>query len=421
MQITLTISDVVYPGKGLARMSNGCVVFVPGVLPGEVVRVNIVKQAKNFAEGRLAEVVEASQHRVTPVCPLAAVCPGCRYQHVDYREEIKLKQSQFVNLLERQARVDTSGCPPPISSSQPIEYRNKITLHAAVGKKRAGVRPFELRSGHGAGATLAGHRVLGYFADDNESVIDVDHCPLAMPAINEILKSIRKNKEFVQSLRTNMVVTLRNTKNGGTVFWKGKAEPGKPWLAESTSLGKLFVPRGSFFQINPFVADRLVDHVVEHIEKINPASVIDLYCGAGLFAVAVGARLPNVGQILGIDEDAEAIEAAELNASARRLTKVKFTAAPALKGLKQAFKLVDPKKTALIVDPPRTGLEKGIVELIKAERPMDIVYVSCAADTLVRDMALVRQRGYQALSTRLLDMFPRTPYFESVTHLSLNR
>jgi len=417
-QVTLTISDVVYPGKGLARMSNGCVVFVPGVLPREVVRVDIVKQAKNYAEGRLVEVVESSPHRVTPACPLATVCVGCCYQHIDYHEEIRLKQAQFVNLLERQAKVDPSCCLPPISSPRSFEYRNKITLHAAAGRKQASARLPKSRNG--TGAPLVGNRVLGYFADDNLSVIDVDHCPLAMPEINEILRSLRKNKEFLQSLRTNMIVTLRHTKNSGTVFWKGRLASGKPWLVESTSSGQLFVPCGSFFQINPFVSDRLVDHVVEHAVKINPTSVIDLYCGVGTFAIAVVAAVPKVEQILGVDEDAEAIQAAIWNAQGRKLTKAKFAPASALKGLRQALKLVDSKKTVLIVDPPRMGLEKGVVELIKAERPVDIVYVSCAADTLARDLALVRHRGYQVQSTRLLDMFPRTPYFESVTHLSLS-
>ena len=156
-------------------------------------------------------------------------------------------------------------------------------------------------------------------------------------------------------------------------------------------------------------------YVLGLFKTIQPESVIDLYCGVGVFALAAG--LAGSGKVFGVDSDKEAIRAAESNAQDRGLTGVKFLAAVAEKGLKNILGSGTQGGTTLIVDPPRMGLEKSVVELINKARPGDVLYVSCAPDTLARDIALMKAGGYHAVSSRLLDMFPRTPYFESVTHL----
>jgi 23S rRNA (uracil1939-C5)-methyltransferase len=397
--VKLVINDVVYPGKGLARMEDGCVVFVSGVLPGETVEVEITKQKKNFAEARLIEVIKPSQFRMPPKCKLADICPGCRYQHAEYGEELRLKQAQFINLLERQAKVDATGfCLPPIPSPVSLEYRNKIVLHAAV-------------------ADDAGS--LGYFGEDNDTVIDVASCPLAMRPLNDLLADLRARQDFMAALKPDMRVTLRYTKTDGAVHWCGKPKADDSWLRESTSIGSIKVPRGGFFQMNPAMADELVKHVLDLINTIKPERVIDLYCGVGVFAMAAG--LAGIGKVFGIDSDKEAVLAAKSNAQDRGLEGVQFIAAAAEKGLKYMLGSGTPGKTTLIVDPPRMGLEKCVVELINSAKPSDVVYVSCAPDTLARDIALLKAGEYRVVSSLLLDMFPRTPYFESVTHLKSAR
>ena len=148
---TLTIADVVYRGKGLARM-DGQVVFVGGVLPGETVEVRFVRRHKNYSEAVLLDITDPSPKRIAPVCPLTTVCPGCCYQHADYGTEIVLKQAQLVNLLQRQVKVDPAICLPPVASPRSLEYRNRISLHASEdGSSKA----------------------LGYIGEDNRTVIDV--------------------------------------------------------------------------------------------------------------------------------------------------------------------------------------------------------------------------------------------------------
>ena len=160
--VELKIADVVYPGRGLARM-DGCVVFVSGVLPGETVSARITRRRKNFAEAELIRIEVPSPRRVEPACPLAGTCPGCCYQHADYAEELRLKEAQFVNLLQRIGRVEGPDRLPSVPSPAPLGYRNKITLHASPDP--------------------GGGRRLGYFAFDNRTVLDVPACPLAVAEI----------------------------------------------------------------------------------------------------------------------------------------------------------------------------------------------------------------------------------------------
>ena len=198
--MNLTINDVVYRGRGRAR-SEGFVVFVPGVLPGEEGEVEITDRRKNFAFARLVAILRPSAARIEPVCPLAfrpttdpaawtARCPGCAYQHVAYAEEIRLKQAQLTVMLKH-SLPDCREVPAlPVPAPAELAYRNKIVLHAAQNDTQW---------------------TLGYFAEDNATVIDVAACPLARRPINEKLASLRSDPDFVRSLGDRGSVTLRHT------------------------------------------------------------------------------------------------------------------------------------------------------------------------------------------------------------------
>ena len=188
-------------------------------------------------------------------------------------------------------------------------------------------------------------------------------------------------------------------------------------MTETTVLGKVQVPRTSFFQVNHGVADLLLSTVMGILKHTPAHTVIDLYCGVGVFALAAG--MAGVPRIIGIDQDEKGIQAARQNAAEHKLNSVEFVALPATKGLKQTLRRVDPAGMLLIVDPPRLGLEKAAVELIARNRPSEIAYVSCAADTMARDVSLLAKAGYRVVSSRLFDMFPRTPHFESLTQLTI--
>ena len=400
------IEDVVYRGRGLAR-HEGCVVFVPGVLPNETARVRVVSRRKHYAEAELQEIIEPSPHRTTPVCPLfeqPAVspdapilpCPGCRYQHMAYAEELRLKQGQLLTLLDRLGGGRPEDCPDPTPSPDVLGYRNKIQLHAQIA----------------GGATR-----LGYVADDNRTVIDVERCPLAQEAINRELTARRDDPAFLSDLRSDERVTIRSHGPDRAVWWTGRRGTAPAELHETTPLGILTVPTRSFFQVNARVAGLVLDHVGALVAETGMNIAVDLYCGVGVFALAAAAA--NVTHVLGVDADSRAIQAARTNAETLGLH-AEFAAGPAEDLVDRALGAVDPARTTLILDPPRRGLDPRVSEAIVRLRPAHVAYVSCAADTLARDVARLRAGGYELREARLFDMFPRTFSFETVAHLALS-
>jgi len=393
-RFTLTIGDVAYGGRGVGRY-EGRVVFVDGALPGESAEVEVARLARNFAEARLLGVAVPSPDRIEPACPLSGRCPGCRYQHVSEAAELRIKQAQLKSLFQRLGGLDPSLCAEPVGSPLALGYRNKIVLHAW---------------------RESGRLALGYFGEDNTTVLDVEACPLASPGINRRLADLRADAVFLASLQTHNKVTLRETASDGVVHWVGPApEGGRPWLTERTPLGELFVPRGGFFQVNPPVAGLVVEAVSGHLRAASPRAVIDAYGGVGVFAFAAARN--GVERVFAVDADGPATEAGVENARRLGLGNVEFFAGQAAWGTARRLRACDPGQTLVIVDPPRAGLERAMLAALIRVPPAGIVYVSCAADTLARDLAHLGAAGYRIVETRLFNMFPRTAFFESVTRL----
>jgi 23S rRNA (uracil1939-C5)-methyltransferase len=214
-----------------------------------------------------------------------------------------------------------------------------------------------------------------------------------------------------------MTVTFRWTEKDGAQWWRNRASEKDVWLVESSVIGPLSVPRNSFYQMNPAMADRLVTAVMERLKADLPDTVIDLYCGVGLFALA--AATLGIPKVLGIDLDGPGIKAAEHNARKLGLNNTRWKAATAQEGILD-FELEHPDRAALIVDPPRSGLGRKLVQEILKHKPRRLLYISCAPDTMVRDAAWLKEGGYSIHSSQLFDLFPRTAHFESLTEFQLD-
>ncbi len=394
--IELTVEQIVYSGKGLAR-HEGFVVFIPEVLPGERVLAEIVARHKRHADARLISVLDASTERTVPCCPLYGTCPGCVYQHARYGEEIRIKQAQLVNFLERTAAWQNSVVvAEPVPSPLEIGYRNKIVLHTRAG---TGTAP-----------------AVGYIGEDNKTLLDIAACPLALPAINQRLAELRSESAFMNTLPDGEDLTLRHTVEDGTLSWIGERSPGKERLTEQSPWGPMCVPRSGFFQVNPALIPALSEGVQTALSAIKPDIVVDMYCGSGLLSLAAGHA--GVSRVVGTDIDERAIRCAQANA--RKLGKGEhvFVAGRVLEQLPQILKELVPTRTVLIADPPRRGMERPILDLIGESALPALLYVSCAADTLARDLNRLATFGFRLHSVRLFDMFPRTPYFESFAVLT---
>lgn len=400
--LTLLIEKIVYGGQGLARL-EGKVHLVSGVLPGEEVTVTPVKEKRSYTFCQLREVLKENPKRIPPNCPLACFksdrrsrtsirCPGCSYQHVDYGEEVALKHQQFEEVFEGPNGVGEGELLKPIPSPVESGYRNKLTLRATVEES-------ETR--------------LGYFMEDNVTVFDLCGCPLATPRINEALVEFRSKSGWRNTLRDGMKVTFRQAGDSPVHVWRNKPPKNSSWLKESTSAGEFSVPWGSFFQVNPQAHDLLLETVRDIIRRRQPELVVDLFCGIGVFGIA--AALEGVPKVVGLDCDSDAIEAASYNARRRDLNNCEFRAGDAAKATRHLLKKTGCRNSLLITDPPRTGMHRKTLEAIIESNPAAILYVSCAIDTLHRDLNILKENGFVATQARMIDMFPRTSHFETVT------
>lgn len=408
--VTLTITEVAYGGKGIGR-HEGKVCFVSGVLPGEKVVAELARDRGGYWEASLRELLDPAAARVAPACPhafqcpasgsgvrpsaAAGACPGCCYQHAGYDEELRLKDRQLRSLLLRHARVDEGVFLPSVPGAAPLGYRNKMALHAQAD-----------------GAAMR----LGYFLEDNTTILDIAACPLAVPPLNALLQQLREDSSFRRTLKDGMTVTFRWTEPNGAVWWRNRAAENDVWLVESSRIGPLSVPRNSFYQMNPVMADRLVEAVQDRLKAALPGVFVDLYCGVGVFALAAAAL--GVPQVIGVDLDGPGIKAADYNARKLGFANTTWKAVKAQEGIRH-LALAEPGRTTLLVDPPRAGLGLETVRQILKQRPVRVLYVSCAPDTLARDVAWFKEGGYAVESVRLFDLFPRTAHFETLAELRL--
>ncbi len=397
-ELELVVDQVVYRGSGLAR-HDGRVVFVRGVLPGEKIKVSLTRVKKSFAEAQLIEVIDASPDRITPNCRLpqdpSVPVPGCVYDHMSYEAEVAVKESQLQEQLKRFAGITDVETKPSVVSPESLHYRNKIALHSVMDGN-----------------------VLGYFGEDNRTVVDVPQCPLAVAPINELLTTLRDDAEFRTRINRRSTVTLRWTEQDGALFWIGKPEVGTPSLTQSTPVGELRVSRRSFFQVNDAVATKLVTAVSEKLGAIAPQYVVDLYCGVGVFAFA--AAQAGAKHVLGIESDTQAVRVAEQNAVALEIS-AEFVSGKCADYADSALERIRGKGATVVIDPPRTGLEPEVVKALLKNPPANLLYISCAPDTLGRDVRLLREGGFELNEVTMFDMFPRTAHFETLAWLSYRK
>ena len=417
-QLAVRIDEVAYPGRGVARV-DGKVVFVDGVLPGEEVQIRVKRVRPRFAEADPVSIDLPSPDRLPAARDPATFrhAPGCVYDHSSHDAELRIKQSQLESLLSRLpcAAAQKNGAPlfaPPFASPLAEHYRNKIVLHAAWGEKGDDVPEGLVR----------GNRPLrlGYVRDDGiDGVIDVPQCLLARDPINERLAALRSKPATLARLRAGQTVTLRWTETDGVLWWiDTPSDP--PTVTEISEAGPFEVPADGFFQMNPEVARGLVGHVRDWVVREGCAGkpIVDLYCGVGVFGITCAKG--NGAPLTGVESAVGSARAARRNASAHGV-KARIETMDVAKWLKsKGADAVPWSEATVIVDPPRAGLAKDVVESIAARRPSRIAYVSCEPSTLARDLAGLAAAGYGMVSARLFDMFPRTSHFETAVFLVRN-
>lgn len=398
-----TIESVAYGGDGIARI-DGCVVFIPGALPGEQVKIRITQQKKSFARATLLGIITPSPHRIDPCCRVydsgvLTRVPGCVYDHMDYPLEVLIKQQQLISSF-RHIPHDSAIFHPPVASPKSLHYRNKITLHAEIAP--------------------SGSMKLGYREEPSHRVIDIPACPLAHPAINEALHALRASGELPKILKHGDDLIFRRTLKDG-VIWrnsKGATSAGCPaYLTVQSPIGELSVPHNGFYQVNRRIAERLFEFTATVFEeRTDCPEILDLYCGIGVFGLTC---MKHGGRCLtGVEAGRAAIAAAKENAATHGIPAVFHVHALGLQPIRLHDWLVHPTQTTLIIDPPREGIEKSVAEAIAESEIPRIFYVSCDPATLTRDLQIILAKGNRHIrQVRLFDMFPRTARFETFVEI----
>jgi tRNA/tmRNA/rRNA uracil-C5-methylase (TrmA/RlmC/RlmD family) len=363
-KVTLTIEDIAFGGEGVARLDD-LVVFVPFVLVGEVVETEVIEVKKNFARARLLRVVQASPERVEPACRHFGACGGCQYQHANYAAQLRFKQKQVADLFERIGGFRPELVSPVAPSPQPYGYRNRIMIRSQWNKPAQKLN-------------------LGFIRWDCGLVEDIEECQIAEPAINEQIKHVWAHPPPKGGLK----VVLRIPPEG----WD--------------------VPPDSFFQNNFFLLPKLVETVRELLHNSGTRHLVDLYCGVGFFGIELADA---VESFVGVEYDQPAIRAARRNAAARGRTNGEFISASVEQALPELLGRFSPQASTVLLDPPRKGCQRNVLQLLREQRPAQVIYVSCHPATMARDLNILCDGGVFEMARMLpLDMFPQTQHVECV-------
>ncbi|HYB20406.1 MAG TPA: 23S rRNA (uracil(1939)-C(5))-methyltransferase RlmD [Thermodesulfobacteriota bacterium] len=426
---TIEIEKIAYGGQGLGR-AGGKVVFVPFTAPGDRVKIQVVREKKDYLEGIPTGVEVKSPWRVEPFCPLFGDCGGCQYQHLPYTEQLKLKEETVRSLLHRPPLKGDFIILPIIPSSHDRGYRIRAQLKGSL-----------------KGSTT----VLGFYAWRTHKVVEIIECPLLFRLANEILLGLRdwlaeRSDLSVRSADLQVspdeeqgVVSLRiegsvNPGIGEEICRKIKGVKGAALEGkQKVSWGELSLRYDwpeiggrerlrirssgeSFFQVNPHQNWNLMQKVVEWADLKGQEKVLDLFCGSGNLTLPLAQR---AGQVWGVDQDSRAIEHAAENARASCLSNCTFFTRGAKEGIGQVREETRSVDVA-VLDPPRAGAP-GILDLLVSLRPQKILYVSCEPPTLARDLSRLTALGYNVNRVQPLDMFPQTYHVEAIVELTAVR
>jgi tRNA/tmRNA/rRNA uracil-C5-methylase (TrmA/RlmC/RlmD family) len=395
-RLELDITTVAFGGDGIGRVDN-FVVFVPFVIEGERVEVEIVDVKRRYATADLVRVITPSPRRVEPRCPYYANCAGCQYQHIEYGHQLELKRSQIRDVFERIGKMANPPIDPVVGAPREYHYRNKIVVHGP-GKP-------------------------GFWTMRGRSIIGIEQCPIAREEVNAKLAEVSQ-----QSLE-NVHVTIRT--NSEREVWsysetrRANVDPldadesAEPTVIETiteTVLGKtLQVPLGSFFQVNREVIELALQHARGIFAASGCKILVDAYCGIGLFALMLADLAERV---YGIEADTNAIKAANDNAQRLGLTKYDFYPGKTERLLFYTLRQCKLDETCLILDPPRSGCVPVVLKTLREHKPRKIIYVSCAPPMLARDVKALLKHGYKLERVTPFDMFPQTAHCEAVAEFT---
>ena len=391
------ITDLNHLGQGITRIDNK-ITFVSKTVSGDIINLEITKSHKNYNEAKLLKIVKPSPDRIEYKCPYYNKCGGCNIANLEYTNQLKYKKEKVINIFKKYNKIDIN--PTIIASDEILHYRNKITLQY--------------------------NEKLGLYEEKTHNIIEIQECLLMPQKVNDIIKLLNKynyntslqkiviriinNQVMIniiaKDISKSLIEILKNL--DVSVYHNSKYISGNKVLIETLNNYKFSILPDSFFQINKKQTINLYNQIVEYANPQKEDKVLDLYCGVGTIGIYLSKYCK---EVLGIEINKSSIENANINKKLNNVENISFIEADVSKVLSMKY-----KADIIIVDPPRSGLDKNTIETLIKINPKKIVYVSCDPITLSRDINLLKN-DYILKDIKLFDMFPETYHVECVSVL----
>ena len=401
---TIKLEKLTYGGDAMGRLPDGRAVFVPYGLPGEKVRIRVVQEKKNYAKGELQEIVRPSPERIAAKCKHFGECGGCHYQNLSYEAQLKNKTEIIRDQLQRIGKIENPPVQPILESPPRWNYRNHVQFH------------------------LTEEGELG-FVGAYGGIVPISECHLPEPVINEFWSQLAFEAEapFDRiSLRTGVGgdfmlifesesleapeleleagISVVHLTDGDALVMAGEDHIVMQVLEQNFS-----VSAGSFFQVNTPMAEKMVKHILDKL-PLPAKTILDVYCGVGLFSAFLA---PHCERLIGIEASSSACEDFAVNLDEYNHVELYKGAA------EDVIPHLDAEQAIVLVDPPRSGVDKRALDGIRELAPKFIAYVSCDPSTLARDAARLIRGGYRLVEVTPFDLFPQTYHIESIALFEL--
>lgn len=385
-----------HQGRGIAILDK--VTFILNSLPGEIVDIKLVSEKSKYNIGKVLEYKEVSKDRINPICPYFNVCGGCDLMHLSYDNELKYKESKIKDIMHRYAGIEDVehivGC------DNELYYRDKVSFK--VSKK------------------------LGLYQKESHDIVNIDKCYLISNKMNEYISVINTlNLDNVyeviirESYDEDMIIFMcdkdinidTSSFNCNVLkYFNGKYKTlkGNNYIIDKIGDKKYKISPTAFFQVNKYQVKKLYDLILNNLDLSKEDKVLDLYCGTGTIGIYIANYCK---EVLGIEINKEAIGDANYNKELNNIDNISFIA-----GDSKIVENISFKPNKIIVDPPRAGLDKKVIDELIKINPKRIIYVSCDPITLARDLNILKDK-YDIIKIIPVDMFPKTYHVECVTVL----
>lgn len=432
-----------YEGEGVAK-PDGFPIFVPGALKGEKVKIIIVKLSKNHGFGKLIEVLEPSLERVESVCPIYKRCGGCQLQHMSYEGQLRFKKNRVIDCIERIGKIKDAAIYDTLGMSDPSRYRNKVQLPVGRGKDEPNIGFYAARSHeiinlqqcfiqHQVGDEVVKltrewmkkYKISSY--DEETGLGTIRHVMIrkgfksgeAMVVLVTSTKELPYKEEFIKLVVEQIpdiksIVQNINSKKTNVVLGPDNITLwGNDTITDYIGQFKFNISPLSFFQVNPVQTEILYGKALDYAKLSGEETVFDAYCGTGTISLFLSQK---ARKVYGVEIIEDAIINARENAKLNGIHNAEFFVGEAENVIP---KLIAEGKIAdvVVVDPPRKGCDKSLIEAITKMGPKRVVYVSCDPATLARDLEIFQHLGYKTVEVQPVDMFPQTAHVECVVRI----